>query len=93
MCGVGAAQAKVAAKKVTKQVKKAAPQVGAARKTVRERAGWWGNVRTDPAVILHAAPRCDARTAMPFTWGVFDAYPSLLPGLLMYIQVLGSCGI
>ena len=55
--GFGAAQAKVAAKKAVKQVKKAAPQVGAARKTVRARAGWWGNVRTDLDVDPHATPQ------------------------------------
>ena len=39
-------QAKTAAKKAVKQVKKATPSVGGgARKTVRSRAGWWGDVR------------------------------------------------
>ena len=40
------AQAKTAAKKAVKEVKKATPSVGGgARKTVRSRAGWWGDVR------------------------------------------------
>ena len=37
------------ARQVAKTVKKAAPKIPAgARKTVRERAGWWGDVRLFP---------------------------------------------
>ena len=54
-------------------MKKAAPQVGAARKTVRERAGWWGDVRTNPAINPHAAPHSNAQTANDLHLGVYDA--------------------
>lgn len=47
------AQVQKVAKQAAKTVKKAAPKIPTgARKTVRERAGWWGDVRLFPLALI-----------------------------------------